>query len=120
MEERHIITIKDGLICISGDNVWMTVPEIADLFYITSARTGWLIKRILKEGILRKDETCRCVPLGNGCYADVFNLDMIIDLSFRINTAGVDLLRKWLKESIQSGKKEVSFFWLSGKDGIVC
>lgn len=120
MEERHIITIEDGYIYISGDNVWMTVPEIANLFYVTSARTGWLIKRILKEGVLKENETCRCVPLGNGYYADMFSLDIIIDLSFRINTAGADLFRKWLKEHIQSGKKDVSFFWLSGKKGIVC
>ena len=97
------ITMKRGIITNNGQGihifdgeVWMTTWEIADLFYTTAGVINSRIKAILKANILKEYEVCRCIRLENGNYADVYNLNMIIALSYQIDTGHSTTFRKWL------------------------
>ena len=94
--KRGIITNNEHGIHISDGEVWMTAWEIADLFYTTVGAINSHIKAILKANILKEYEVCRCIRLENGNYADVYNLNMIIALSYQIDTGHSTAFRKWL------------------------
>ena len=64
--------------------------EIADLFYTMAGAIHAAIKRILKSNVLKSHEVCKYIKLENGNNADVYNLDMVIALSYQI-TPGIPL-----------------------------
>lgn len=94
--KRGIITNNGQGIHISDGEVWMTTWELADLFDTTARAIHAAIKRILKANILKSHEVCKYIKLENGNNADVYNLDMIIALSYQIDTGHSAAFRKWL------------------------
>lgn len=96
--KRGIIYNNDYSIIIPNDEIWMTSWEIADLFYVTPASINYAVKRVLKEGVLIESQVCRYTCLENGNYADVYNMEMVIALSFRLNTGHSILFRRWLTQ----------------------
>ena len=94
--KRGIITNKGLGIHISDGEVWMTTWELADLFYTTAGAIHAAIKRILKANVLRSHEVCKYIKLENGNNADVYNLDMVIALSYQIDTGHSAAFREWL------------------------
>ena len=109
--KRGIITNNGQVIHISDDEVWMTSWEIADLFYTTAGTIHAAIKRILKTNVLKSHEVCKYIKLENGNNADVYNLDMVIALSYQIDTGHSAAFRKWVINKVQSSRKNnVSFF----------
>ena len=66
------------------------------LFYTTAGAIHTSIKRILKANILKSHEVCKYIKLKNENSADVYNLDMVIALSYQIDTGHSATFRKWL------------------------
>ena len=93
--KRGIITNNGHGIHISDGEVWMTAWEIADLFYTTVGSINSRLNAILKANILKEYEVCRCIRLENGNSAEVYNLNMIIVLSYQIDTGHSAAFRKW-------------------------
>ena len=108
--KRGIITNNGHGIHISDGEVWMTVWEIADLFYTTVGSINSRLNAILKANILKKYDICQCIKLENGNSADVYNLNMIIALSYQINTGHSAAFRKWLISKVASKQKGISLF----------
>ena len=108
--KRGIITNNEQGIHISYGEIWMTSWELADLFYTTAGTVHAAIKRILKTNGLKNHEVCKYIKLENGNNADVYNLDMIIALSYQIDTGHSAAFRKWLTHNVQSSREnKVSF-----------
>ena len=108
--KRGIITNNGHGIHISDGEVWMTAWEIADLFYTTAGVINSRIKAILKANILKKYDICQCIKLENGNSTDVYNLNMIIALSYQIDTGHSAAFRKWLINKVASKQKGISLF----------
>ena len=108
--KRGIITNNGHGIHISDGEVWMTVWEIADLFYTTAGVINSRIKAILKVNVLKKYDICQCIKLENGNSTDVYNLNMIIALSYQIDTGHSVAFRKWLISKVASKQKGISLF----------
>ena len=98
--KRGIITNQGQGIHISDGEVWMTTWELADLFYTTAGAIHAAIKRILKTNILKSHEVCKYIKLENGHNADVHNLDMVIALSYLIDTGHSAAFRKWVTNKV--------------------
>lgn len=94
--KRGIITNNGQVIHISDGEVWMTTWEIADLYYTAVGTVHAAIKRILKANVLKSYEVCKYIKLENGNNADAYNLDMVIVLSYQIDTGHSAAFRKWL------------------------
>lgn len=94
--KRGIITNNGHGIHISDGEVWMTVWEIADLFYTTVGSINSRLKAILKANVLKKYDICQCIKLENRNSADVYNLNMIIALSYQIDIGHSAAFRRWL------------------------
>ena len=94
--KREIITIgENGKIHIPTITVWMSACEIASLFSVFSGKVNSHIKSIFKEGLLREDEVMQTLLFRDGSV-DLYNLEMITMLSFRIVTPQAKTLRGWI------------------------
>lgn len=106
---RTIKTDEDGNIRIEGNprmEVWMTAWEIAELFNTTVSSIRKEIRALRKSGVLTDYEACKYIRMENGCSADIFNLDIIIAVAYRVNTFYAHAFRKWLKEKAVSESRQ--------------
>jgi hypothetical protein len=96
--KRGEITISENGVNIIAENgiVWMSEYEITRLFEVFVAKVSSSIRSILKSDILWKSEVCYCYYYKNGGSVDLYNLEMITALAFRIHSPKADLFRKWL------------------------
>lgn len=74
----------------------MTAWEIGKLFNVTITAVNAAIRAILKTDVLNNFEVCRYVRLENGLSADVYSLEIIIPIAFRLNTYYTHVFRSWL------------------------
>lgn len=94
--KREIITISgNGDIHIPTAPVWMSVCEIADLLGAFSGKVNTQIKTIFKEGLLMEAEAMRTIRSEQG-FIDLYSMEMITMLSFRIATPEAKALRRWI------------------------
>ena len=97
---RGIITISDtGAVIMPTAPVWMTQFEIADLFGVFSCDV-----RKAKE--LNEADTMRYVRQPDGISYDVYSLEMVIAVAFRICSRGSVLFRRFVMSKMNSPKKE--------------
>ena len=94
--KRTIITISDnGAVTVPG-NTRMTIPEIAELLGSYSQTARRTIRTIEKLGIANGDYSMCCTVDGQKVYPEYYGLEMIIALSFRIESKNAQVFRKWL------------------------
>ena len=109
--KRRIITNNGQGIYISDGEIWMTTWELADLFYTTAGAIHAAIKKKQKTNNLKNYEVCKYIKLENGYSADVYNLDMVIALSYQIDTGHSTAFRKWVTSKVQFSRgNNISFF----------
>ena len=97
--------------------IWMTEWELSELFNVSVPAIQKGIRAIRKSGIYTDYEVCKYIRMENGCSADIFSIDIIIALSYRINTFYAHSFREWLKEKVLSGgtRKSNTVFFLIDK-----
>lgn len=106
---RIIKTDEDGNIRIAGDSakeIWMTAWEMAELFNVPVSTIQKEIKAVRKSGVLMDYEVCKYIRMENGCSADIFSMDIIIPVSYRLNTFYAHSFREWLKGKALSGNEK--------------
>lgn len=93
---------------IEGETIWATQKQIAELFGVDVAAIFKHISNIIIEGELDRNSTISILETGasNG-KIEHYNLDMIISVGYRVNSAKATEFRKWatktLKEYITKG-----------------
>lgn len=115
--ERNIITMSESSNIIIPDNVayiWMSEPELVELFGIIAPALRAAIRAVYKSGVLNEHEVQKYVRLENGYHADVFSFPMIVALAFRINSSGAEQVRKILFERLYLRKEKTSIFFSLG------
>ena len=100
-----------------GNGIWMTVWEIADIFNVSGTAVISAIKAIRKTDILNDYEVCKYVCLDNGNTADVYSLEMIIPIAFRLNTYYTDIFRKWIVSKVYEKKTSERQFYIQIPNG---
>jgi hypothetical protein len=109
--KRAIITIGNGMVSIpQSSEVRMTAFEIATLFEVYVQTVNGGIKTILKSGIVKADIPCPLIVTGNTLMPDIYGLDMIVALSFRIESRNADVLRKWLLRKVTAKTSGLQIF----------
>ncbi len=115
--ERNIITMSESGNMIIPDNVayiWMSEPELMELFGVIVPVLRAAIRAVYKSGVLNEHEVQKYVRLENGYNADVFSFPMIVALSFRINSSGAKQMRKILFERLYLRKEKTNIFFSLG------
>ena len=104
---RGIISISEtGAITMPTAPVWMTKFEIADLFGVFSCDVRKAILTIYKNKELNEVETQKYIKQTDGISYDVYNLEMIIAVAFRVCSRESILFRKFVVNEINATKKE--------------
>ena len=108
-EERNVITIDEqGRLNMPTDinTVWMSETELVELFGTTAGAVYAGIKAIFKENTLRDYEACKCIRLDSGNRADVYNLEMVVALAFRIRSQGAPRVREYILRTLGAVNKQ--------------
>ena len=93
--DRVIITPANG-------TVWLTKHQIADLFECFTAKVIANIRAILKADILDERKVCHLHRYENNSSVELYNLEVIMVLAFRIKTHNAKVFREWLmKKAVQ-------------------
>ncbi|MBB3703520.1 hypothetical protein [Alloprevotella rava] len=114
--KREIITISEnGEIHIPSAPIWMSACEIADLLGAFSGKVNAQIKAIFKEGLLMETEAMQTLHFEHG-FTDLYGMEMITILSFRIATPKAKNLRRWIIGRLSEKKTNPILFVYYSKD----
>ena len=108
-EERNIITMDErGNISLPSDigATAMTEWEICELFGVIAPTVRAGIKALCKSGVLSVYDIKRIIRISDKYSAEVYNLETIAALAFRVESFGAAKVRKVLLERITHRRKE--------------
>ena len=117
--KRDRITIGGNGVTLTGCDVWMTAMELAELFGTIAGSVNAGIKAIIKSDTLHDYEVCKYVRLENGNGADVYNMEVVASLAFRLNTRNAAVLRKWLIRQATAPTRAAAPIIIQYKDGLL-
>ena len=115
---RGVITISEmGAVTIPTAPIWMTKFEISDLFGVFSCDIRKAIQAIYKNKELSETDTMKYIKQTDGISYDVYSLEMVIAIAFKICSKGTLLFRQFVINEICSIKKgsPVTLFFFCGK-----
>jgi hypothetical protein len=96
-----MIFIEGGRVVVTpaaDGTIWMTKHQIVNLFGCFVAKVVSNIGVILKSGVLDESRVCRLHRYKDGSGVELYNLEIIAALAFRIDTRNADIFRRWLME----------------------
>ena len=122
--DRGIITISDtGTVFMPAIPVWMTQPEIADLFGVYCSDIRRAVRSIYKNRESVEQDTMRYIKNDDRTSMDVYSVEVVIGVAFKLRSREILLFRRHLISSLCSGSKEPGclLFYIRGnreKNGI--
>ena len=113
--KRNIIKITEhGTITIPSETVWMSEAELVCLFGVIAPTVRAAIKAVYKSGILKVHEAQRYIHLSDKISMDVYSLEMVVALAFRIRSYGAKRVRNAILERLYLRKEKTSIFFSLG------
>ena len=91
----------------------MTEWEICELFGVIAPTVRAGIKALCKSGVLSIYDIKRIIRISDRYSAEVYSLETIAALAFRVESFGAAKVRKVLLERIMHGRKDNSMIFLS-------
>ena len=104
--DRGIITISEnGTVIMPTVPVWMTQQEMCDAFNVFGCDIRRAVHAIYKNMELSEKETMRHVRQdGKICY-DVYSLEMVIAVAFRLRNRECMSFRRFIMDKLCSGNR---------------
>jgi len=84
----------------SGDSLWMTQAQIADLFGRDTSRISRHITNVLEEGELDETTSLRKAQTSHGRPATLYSLDMVISVGYRVSSRQGTVFRRWATDKL--------------------
>ncbi|WP_337788051.1 transporter [Phocaeicola plebeius] len=95
--ERGIITItENGTVTMPTVPVWMTQQEMSDAFNVFGCDIRRAVHAIYKNMELFESDTMRYIRQDNGISYDVYSLEMVITIAFRLRTKECMAFRRFV------------------------
>ena len=105
--ERGIITItENGAVILPTAPVWMTQQEMSDAFNVFGCDIRRAIRAIYKNMELLESDTICYVRLDNGISYDVYSLEMVIAVSFKLRSRESMAFRRFIMERLYTASRE--------------
>ena len=105
---RGVITISEsGTVSMPTDTVWMTMQEIADMYNVFGC---YVRKAVFKDGILKEHIVRRHVRKNDRISYDVYSLELVIAVAFRIDSIESRAFREFIMQSVigrQTGRTKL-------------
>lgn len=106
---RNIIIVNEyGNIVMPENiaNIWMSEPELVELFGVIAPTLRAAIRAVYKCGVLNPLEAEKRIRLPNGYYADMYALPMVVALAFHIDTSSTAMIRNALLKRLCRRKEK--------------
>lgn len=104
--ERGIITISEnGAVTIPTAPVWMTQQEMCDAFNVFGCDIRRAIRAIYKNMELLESDTMHYVRQDNGISYDVYSLEMVIAIAFRLRSRESMTFRRFIMDKLCSANR---------------
>ena len=113
--ERGIITItENGAVAMPTAPVWMTQQEMSDAFNVFGCYIRKAVHAIYKNGELLESETKRYIKQDNGINYDVYSLEMVIAVSFKLRSRESMAFRRFIMGKLYAtNRKEPLYLFFS-------
>ena len=108
--KREIIKTdeSDNLILPADmDEIAMTEYEIAELFGVFTPTV-----RADKSGVIREEDAKRYLHRANGNGIEVYDIEMIFALAFRVDSFGANKVREYLFRTLRANRRSAVHFLL--------
>lgn len=111
--ERGIITItENGAVAMPTAPVWMTQQEMSDAFNVFGCDIRKTIHTIYKNMELLESETKRYIKQDNGINYDVYSLEMVIAVSFKLRSRESVAFRRFIMGRLtMNNRQSVNLFF---------
>ena len=111
---RGIITISEnGTVIMPTVPVWMTQQEMCDAFNVFGCDIRRAVHTIYKNKELLESDTMRYIRQDNGISYDVYSLEMVIAVAFKLRTKECVAFRRFIMDKLCSanGRNSVHLFF---------
>ena len=118
--ERGIITItENGTVTMPTVPVWMKQQEMSDAFNVFGCDIRRAVHAIYKNMELFESDTMRYIRQDNGISYDVYSLEMVITIAFRLRTKECMAFRRFVMGRLTMNNRQPVniFFSLSPYNG---
>ena len=118
--ERGIITItENGTVTMPTVPVWMTQQEMSDAFNVFGCDIRRAVHAIYKNMELFESDTMRYIRQDNGISYDVYSLEMVFTIAFRLRTKECMAFRRFVMGRLTMNNRQPVniFFSLSPYNG---
>ena len=113
MEERNIIKWSEYSgyteLTIPSGEIWMSESEMVDLFGVFIPKLRNAIKALYKEVLIKPYEAERTIKKRDNLYITVYNMEVVMLLTFLLNSNQARAVRKELMERISRDHKPFEF-----------
>lgn len=117
--KRNIIEMTEhGIVTIPSEAIWMSEAELVALFGVIAPTIRAAIKAVYKGGILKEYQAQWYIHLSDKVGIDVYSLEMVTALAFRINSYGAEQVRHALLSRIHRRKEKASLLLSLNFNGI--
>lgn len=106
MERGIIIITENGAVTMPTAPVWMTQQEMSDAFNVFGYDIRKAVHAIYKNMELLESETVRHVRQNNGINYDVYSLEMVVAVAFRLRSREAMAFRKFIVERLYTASRE--------------
>lgn len=109
---RGIIAItENGAVMMPTAPVWMTQQEMCDAFNVFGCYVRKAIAAIYKNMELSEEETVRHVRQDDRIRYDVYSLEMVVAVAFRLRSREAMAFRKFIIGRLICHEKPVNLFF---------
>lgn len=107
MKREIIKTDESGNLILPADTsrIAMTEYEIAELFGVIAPMIRAAIKAVYRSGIIREEEAKRYLHTANGNIIEVYSLETIFALAFRVDSFGANKVREYLFRTLRANRR---------------
>lgn len=119
MEKRNVIEWNEYSdfreLTIPTGEIWMSESEMVDLFGVFIPKLRNAIQTIYKEELVRPYEAERTIKIRHNVYLTVYSFEVVLLLSFRLNSYQAKIIRKELAGRIERNHKPFEVILTSAK-----
>lgn len=115
--ERGMITINEmGMVTMPSIPIWMTLFEMADLFGVFPSDIRKIVRSIYKGHELDEQTTMRYLKISNRISMDVYSLEMIVGIAFRLRSRESLFFRKYVLRQLLRESKSINCLMFKMKE----
>lgn len=105
MMKRDLIVFEHERFELTGYDIWMTAGEIASLFGVTIMKVRGIVSRMRKQLTVNLDLLSKYDLLENGYKDELFSLEVIVAMTYYVDTGLAHEFRRWICDRITRRKE---------------